>query len=445
VIDVEDLTIELTDEERDTLSGKHGAVLQKVMETVVLYAEALGAERLVDIDGPGHFVIPWASPGIAPPLEMLNELAEAGLETTQPFTLDPCSPLDFEPLGLTEAQQQQMLEMYSDQAPYDRRLLQLGLRDPDAYTCNPYVPEVGNAPELGTVVAWSESACAVFANSVLGARTNRNGAIMDLLSNLVGKTPLTGLLTDEGRRATRLVRINTAELPHPQLLGAALGRLVLADVPFIVGLDRFLGPGLNDSTRDYLQDMGAGCATYGAVGLYHVENITPEAVAQGRGLLDPRATTHVIDDPGLGDLMASFPKLWSSDGARPERCFIGCPHLSLGQMNWWSEKIHHALQECGQSRLAIDTLICTAPGVLEVFKTDVEAYDRLIDAGVKIGVTCVETLFEGGVIGDAKVVTNSTKLRAYAPAVFFPEDELLGIMVSGRIGAETAPSGEAGA
>ena len=75
MIDVEDLTIELTDEERDTLSGKHGAALQKVMETVVLYAEALGAERLVDIEGPGHFVIPWASPGIAPPLEMLHELA----------------------------------------------------------------------------------------------------------------------------------------------------------------------------------------------------------------------------------------------------------------------------------------------------------------------------------------------------------------------------------
>ena len=435
MIDVEDLTIELTDEERDTLSGEHGAVLQKVMETVVLYAEALGAERLVDIEGPGHFVIPWASPGIAPPLEMLNELAEAGLETTQPFTLDPCSPLDFEPLGLTEAQQQQMLEMYSDQAPYDRRLLQLGLRDPDAYTCNPYVPEVGNVPKLGDVLAWSESACAVFANSVLGARTNRNGAIMDLLSNLVGKTPLTGLLTDEGRRATRLVRINTTELPHPQLLGAALGRLVLADVPFIVGLDRFLGPGLNDSTRDYLQDMGAGCATYGAVGLYHVENITPEAVALGRELLDPHLTAEVIDDRVLGDLMSSFPMQWSSEGARPERCFIGCPHLSLKQLNWWSDEIHRALRACRRSRLAVDTLICTAPGVLDEFKTDVRAYDLLIDAGVKLGVTCPETLFEGGVIGDAKVVTNSTKLRAYAPAVFFPDDELLEIMVSGRIGS----------
>jgi len=440
MIDVEDLTIELTDEERDILNGNRGATLRKVMETVVRYAEALGAKRLVDIEGPGHFVIPWASPGIAPPLEMLDELAEAGLETTYPFTLDPCSPLDFEPLDLTEAQQQLVLEMYSDQAPYDRRLLQLGLRDPDAYTCNPYLPEVGNIPKEGTILAWSESACAVFANSVLGARTNRNGAIMDLLSNLVGKTPLTGLLTDEGRRATRLVQIETAELPHPQLLGAALGRLVLADVPYIVGLDRFLGPGLSDATRDYLQEMGAGCATYGAVGLFHVENITPEAVAQGRGLLDPKSTTDVIDDRVLGDLMSSFPKMWSVEGAQPERCFIGCPHLSLQQLNRWSAEIHRALEACGRSRLAVDTLICTAPGVLDEFKTDVRAYDLMIDAGVKLGVTCPETLFEGGVIGDAKVVTNSTKLRAYAPAAFFEDHELLEIMVSGEVGTTTAAS-----
>jgi len=441
MIDAEDLTIELTDEEREILGGNRGEMLQKVMETVVQYAEALGAKRLVDIEGPGHFVIPWASPGIAPPLEMLDELAEAGLETMHPFTLDPCSPLDFEPLDLTEAQQKQVLEMYKDQVSYDRRLLQLGLRDPDAYTCNPYVPEVGNTPGEGTILAWSESACAVFANSVLGARTNRNGAIMDLLSNLVGKTPLTGLLTDEGRRATRLVRVDTAELPNPQLLGAALGRLVLADVPYIVGLDRFLGPGLNDATRDYLQEMGAGCATYGAVGLYHVANITPEAVAQGRDLLETQLTAEVIDDRVLGDLMASFPKLWACAGARPERCFIGCPHLSLKQMKWWSENIHNSLEANGRNRLAVDTLICTAPGVLEEFKTDVVAHDRLIDAGVKLGVTCPETLFEGGVIGDAKVVTNSTKLRAYAPALFFPDDVLLEIMVSGQIEDRTTCGG----
>jgi len=435
MINAEQLAIDLTDDERDMLNGSHGTTVQKIMETVVRYAEALGAERLVDIEGPGHFVIPWASPGIAPPLEMLDELAEAGLETTHPFTLDPCAPLDFEPLDLSEDQQKLALEMYRDQVPYDKRLLQLGLRDTDAYTCNPYVPEVGNVPAQGEVVAWSESACAVFANSVLGARTNRNGAKMDLLCNLVGKTPLTGLLTDEGRRATRLVRVETSELPNPHLLGAALGRLVLADVPYIVGLDRFLGPGLNQATRDFLQDMGAGCATYGAVGLYHVEEITPEAVAQGRALVEEQAVTHVIDDRVLGDLRTSFPIMWAVEGARPERCFIGCPHLSLKQMLWWSDAIHCALQTRGQERLAVNTLICAAPGVLDKFKAEGDAHDCLIEAGVKLGVTCVETLFEGGVIGDAKVVTNSTKLRAYAPAIFFPDQELLEILVSGRIGS----------
>jgi predicted aconitase len=432
--DLDDLSISLTDDELDILAGKQGSTLQKVMETVVSYGEALGADRLVEIEGPGHFVIPWASPGIAPPLQMLDELAEADLATTHPFTLDPCAPLDFEPLDLTPAQQEKLKEMYRDQIPYDRRLRQLGLRDADAYTCNPYVPEVGNIPQQGTVIAWSESACAVFANSVLGARTNRNGAIMELLCNIVGKTPLTGLLTDQGRRASRLVELATTELPHPQLLGAAIGRLVLADVPYIVGLDGFLGPGLNEETQDFLQDMGAGCATYGAVGLYHAEQITPEAVAMGRDLLLPDHTRHAIDDRMLGELTISLTLPWAAEGVKPDRCFIGCPHLSLRQLYWWSERIDGALQACGRSRLTVDTLICTAPQVLEKLKADADVYQRLIAAGVKLGVTCVETLFEGDVIAGEKVVTNSTKLRAYAAAEFVPDELLLEIMVSGEIG-----------
>jgi predicted aconitase len=181
--------------------------------------------------------------------------------------------------------------------------------------------------------------------------------------------------------------------------------------------------------------MGAGCATYGAVGLYHVENITPEAVALGSELVEPDATNHVMGDRELGELRSSFPKLWSTEGARPERCFIGCPHLSFEQLQWWADRILGRLGETGRERLAIDTLICSAPAVLEKIKTDKATVARLTDAGVNLGVTCVETLFEGGVIGDAKVITNSTKLRAYAPAVFFPDDELLEIMVSGEIGS----------
>ena len=435
--DLKNLKIKLTQEEQDILQGKQGPTMQRVMKTVVLYGEALGAERLVDIEGNGHFVISWATPGIAPSLEMLEELVTTGLKTKYPFTLDPKAPLDFENLSLRPEQERLLEKLYRDQARYDERMLQLGLRDTDAYTCNPYQPEVGNIPKRDTILAWSESACAIFANSVLGARTNRNGAIIDLLTNIVGKTPLADLLTDEGRRATWLVDVKTAQLPNPQLLGAAIGRKVLADVPFIVGLDRFLGSGLSEETLDYLQEMGAACATYGAVGLYHVENMTPEAVDQGTDLLVPDHATYVIDDQELQDLMASYPVMWADKEAKPEKCFIGCPHLSLRQLYWWTNKIHSALQARGQSQLAVETIICTAPQVVHKFEADVKAYERLKRAGVKLSVTCAETLFEGGVSAGEAIVTNSNKLRAYTTARFFPDEELVEVLVSGELGGGT--------
>ena len=431
--DLENLRIRLTPEEGDILRGKQGPTMQKVMKTVVLYGEALGAERLADIEGDGHFVIPWATPGIGPPLEMLDELVAAGLKTKHPFTLDPKAPLDFENLSLSPEQERVLERMYRYQARYDERMLQLGLRDTDAYTCNPYLPQVGNIPKRGTILAWSESSCVVFANSVLGARTNRNGAIMDLLSNIVGKTPLTGLLSDEGRRATCLVEVRTAKVPHPQLLGGAIGMKVLEDVPFIVGLDRFLGPRLSEETLDYLQEMGAACATYGAVGLYHVEKITPEAVDRGTDLLAPDHATYVIDDQVLKDLMPSYPVMWADKEAKPEKCFLGCPHLSLRQLYWWTNKIHNALQAKGQRQLAVETIICAAPQVLRKFKADVEAYERLRRAGVRLSATCVETLFENELSAGEAILTNSNKLRAYTTARFFPDEELVEILVSGEI------------
>jgi len=435
--DLENLEIKLTQEEWDVLQGRQGPILQKVMETVVLYGEALGAERLVDIEGDGHFVIAYAIPGIAPSLEMLDELVAAGLKTKFPFTLDPKPPLDFENWWLSPEQVQLLKQMYHDQERYDEKMLQLGLRDSDACTCTPYLPQVGNIPQRDAILAWSESACAIFANSVLGARTNKNGAIMDLMCGIVGKTPLAGLLTNEGRRATWLIEVNTEKLPPPQLLGAAIGRKVLADVPFIVGLDRFLGSGLNIETRDYLHEMGAACATAGAVGLFHVENITPEAIDYGRDLLVPDYKTHFINDQQLQDLLVSYPVMWADKDAKPEKCFIGCPHLSRQQLNWWADRIHSILQARSQSQLAVKTTFCAAPQVLREFKTDVKAYERLESAGVKLSVGCPMQLFDNDLSAGEAIVTNSNKLRAYTTARFFPDEELVEILVSGELGGGT--------
>ena len=436
---LENLNIKLTPEERGILRGKQGPTMQKVMKTVVLYGEALGAERLVDIEGDGHFVITYAIPGIAPSMEMLDELVAAGLKTKHPFTLDPKPPLDFENWWLSPEQVQILEQMYQDQERYDERMLQLGLRDAQACTCTPYLPEVGNIPQRGDILAWSESACAIFANSVLGARTNKNGAIMDLLCAIIGKAPLAGLLTDEGRRATWLVEVRTKELPLPQLLGAAIGMMCLADVPFVVGLDRLLGPGLSEETHDYLHEMGAACATAGAVGLFHVENITPEAIDYGTDLLVPDHATYVVDDEELQDLLASYPVLWLNKGAKPEKCFVGCPHLSRQQLHWWADSIQSALQARNQTdafyprQLAVKTTLCAAPQVLHKFKADVEAYERLERAGVKFSVGCPMQLFDNDLSVGEAILTNSNKLRAYTAARFFPDEELVEILVNGEI------------
>jgi hypothetical protein len=430
---LDNLSIKLTQEEEDILSGHQGPVMAKVMQSVVLYAEALGAERLVEIQGPGHFVIPWSSPGIAPPIEMLEELVAAGLKTKFPFTLDPRPPFDFENLSLSSAEEEAINDMYKDQTRYDELIVQLGLRDEDAYTCNPYQPEVGNIPEPGTVLAWSESACAVYANSVLAARTNRNGAIMDLLSNIAGKTPYTGLITDEGRRANWLVEVATEDLPNPHLLGAAIGEKVQIGVPYINGLDRFLGSGISEENLDYLQEMGAIIATYSAVDLYHVENITPEAVEHDRDLLLPAHSIYKISDDEIHSQLSSYPLLWSEGETMPEKCYIGCPHLSLRQLNWWSENIHKALQKKDQDRVSVETTLCAAPQVLREFKSQGEAYAKLMDSGLKLSPTCSETIFETGLCTGKPIITNSNKLRAYTTARFFNDEELVEILVSGEI------------
>ena len=430
---LENLNIKLSQEELDLLHGSQGSTMQKVMKTVVLYGEALEAERLADIEGPGHFVIPWSSPGIAPPLELLEELADAGLKTKFPFTLDPRPPFDFENLFVRPEEEAAIEAMYCNQARYDELMIQLGLRDQDAYTCNPYQPEVGNIPVRDAVLAWSESACAVYANSVLGARTNRNGAIMDILTNIVGKTPLAGLLTDEGRKATWLVEIMTEKQPTPQLLGAAIGLKVLEDVPYIVNLDRYLNPELDADTTDFLQEMGTACATYGAVGLFHVENITPEAVDFGKDLLVPGFQTYVIDEHELQKLFDSFPLLRTDENAKPERCYIGCPHLSLHQLYWWANAIHVALQVHKKKHLEIDTVLCAAPKVLELFKKDGSVYLQLKEAGIKFSPACSETIFETRLCSGRPILTNSTKLRAYTTARFMPDEVLVEALVTGKV------------
>ena len=154
--------------------------------------------------------------------------------------------------------------MYSKQADYDRQLKTLGIMADDAYTCTCYMDEVGNIPNEGDILSWAESSAVVYANSVLGARCNRNSGILDLFGSIVGCVPYFGLLTDDGRKADWLIEVRTSSRPEAQLLGSAIGMKVMEQVPYVTGLDRYFSE-LDDEAKAYFKDFGDRAYIYGVL------------------------------------------------------------------------------------------------------------------------------------------------------------------------------------
>lgn len=425
--------MKLTDEEKEILEGKQGKVMQKALESVVLYGEAFEAKRLLPIDDPVHLVTSFGLAGLETVFDMVDELIDAGLKTKKPFTADP-RPIDYDNVECTEIQKKIFNQMYGNQERYEAQLKKLGLKDDNAFTCTCYMPEVGNIPQAGQVLSWAESSAVVYANSVLGARTNRNSGVIELLCGIVGRVPEFGLVTDEGRRAKWLIELKTSTLPNAQVLGSAIGMKVVEDVPYIVGLDKFLGKELNNKTLDYLKDMGAASASNGAVGLYHVENITPEAVQQGKSLLSEDYRIYSIDDDELKRVIDSYPILWKDLNAKPTVCFIGCPQLSLGQIYDWIEKISDRLSKAGKDKVSINTILCAAPDVISQFKSDEKQYKKLTNMGLHLTYICPLMYMSNPECAKQPIITNSNKLRTYSTARFFLDDHVLDIIINGYIG-----------
>ena len=219
----------LTKEQQALLDGEQGETMAKVVKTLVMYGEAFGAERMVPITSQyGHTVISFGIGVMKPVYELYDQLLAAGAVSKQPFSADP-RPLD-KNIPSSLLQNIVFKFMYSQQAHYENQLRQLGLMDKNAYTCACYLPQAGNVPKRGEILSWAESSAVVYANSVLGARCNRNSGIIELMGSIAGFVPEFGLLTDDGRRADWIVEVRTSKLPDAQLLGSAVGMKVLEDV-----------------------------------------------------------------------------------------------------------------------------------------------------------------------------------------------------------------------
>ena len=414
----------LTDEQQAILNGSRGETMAKVMKTLVMYGETFGADKMVPVTSQyNHLVTSFGLKMMKPVFDLMQQLIDAGAVSGQKFSVDP-RPLD---KNVPANFLQNFIFnnfMYSKQESYEKQLQELGLMNDDAFTCACYLDQVGNSPKKGEVLSWAESSTVVYANSVLGARCNRNSGIMDIMGSIAGFVPHFGLLTDEGRKATWIVQVKTSKKPEAQLLGSAIGMKVMEDVPFITGMEAWLGTELNDENCAYLKDFGAATASNGAVGLYHIENLTPEAKELGASLVAPGAKVYIIDDAELKRVQENYPVIWKDPNAKPKLCFIGCPHMSLQQLKDWTVAVEKGLKEGGNQKVLIPTVFTTAPAVKEEFE-QTEYAARLKATGVILSYICPLMYMNNPLAGKMPVITCSNKLRTYTTARYYTEAEIL--------------------
>ena len=424
--------MKLTPEQQAMLNGEKGETMAKVVKTLVMYGDAFGAERMVPVTSKyGHTVISFGLKAIKPVYELYDQLIDAGLTSAQKFTADPRPIDDNIPTSLLEDIVFKKI-MYTHQASYEEQLKKLGIKGEDDYTCTCYMDEVGNKPAKGEVLSWAESSAVVYANSVLGARCNRNSGIIELMGSVAGFVPEFGLLTDEGRKATWIIEVKCEKKPEAQLLGSAIGMKVMEEVPYIKGLDKWLGTELTDGVCAYLKDFGAATASNGSVGLYHIENLTPEAREQGEALIKEGAQVYVIDDAELERVKESYPIIWKNKDAKPELCFIGCPHMSVQQLKDWTDAIEEKLRANGLSKVTVPTVFTAAPAVIKALEGTVYL-DKLATYGVVVSYICPLMYMNNPLCKKKAVITCSNKLRTYTSARYYTEAEILDI-ITGKEG-----------
>ena len=414
----------LTPEQQAILDGSKGEVMAKVMKTLVMYGDTFGAEKMVPVTSKyNHLVTSFGLKMMGPTFELMQKLIDAGAISQQEFSVDP-RPVDKKVPANFLMNFIFNKIMYTKQASYEKQLEQLGLMNEDAFTCACYLDQVGNTPEKGEILSWAESSAVVYANSVLGARCNRNSGIMDIMGSIAGFVPYFGLLTDEGRKATWVVKVQCKNKPEAQLLGSAIGMKVMEDVPYVMGMEKWLGTELNDTNKAYLKDFGAATASNGAVGLYHIAGLTPEAKEIGEALIAEGAQEYIIDDAELKRVQDNYPVMWKNKDAAPKLCFVGCPHMSMQQLIDWTDNVAAELKKNGLQKVTIPTVFTTAPAVRKAFEKT-ERYEKLTSMGIVLSSICPLMYMNNPLAGKMPVITCSNKLRTYTTARFYTEDEIL--------------------
>lgn len=389
----------LTKEQEQMLAGDHGEVLERNFRLLVRLGEIYGADRMIPVGSVQVAGVSYKSIG-DPGLEFLEDLAAKGARVKVPTTLNPpgMDLVDWKELGFPEDFAEKQLRIID-------AFRKMGITM--TATCTPYL--VGNRPGFGEHIAWSESSAVSFANSVLGARTNREGGPSALAAALCGVTPNYGLHLDEKRKPNFLVKVS-AELKDNADFGALgyhVGKIVKDGVPYFRDIKH--------AEADQLKSLGAAMAASGAVALYHVEGITPEA--------------HLFETTGLdtievGDKEIEETYKTLNTGKSADIIILGCPHASLNEIETLANKLKG-------KRLRKQLWICTSRAIKEN-ATRMGFTESIEKAGGKVVADTCTVVSPIERMGYRTTAVNSGKAANYLPGfckqqvIFMRLDDLLG-------------------
>ncbi len=381
----------LTEKEQAFLDGKHGPGLKKAMEILVALGKIYGAKDMVLVSSAQIAGVSYKNIG-DPGLEFLTDWAEQNARAHVPAFMNPAG-IDrqlWRQLGFPEEFAQKQLKIIEV-------LKRMGVRA--TLTCTPY--HIGIVPQKGEHIAWSESSAVSYANSVLGARTNREGGPSALAAAFCGRSPRFGLHLHENRLATHriLVKCEVKSSADFGLLGYWIGKQVGSGIPFFQGLSL---PEDESERTTCLKALGAAMAASGAVALYHIEGFTPEAAAYGERIVQPHA--HSIEITSLDEARTML----NQHGDRIDLVALGCPHVSLDELKEIARII-------GNRGLKKPLWIATSAIVREDARAQ-GILDAIEQAGGRVlADTCmvVAPLEE---MGMKFIATNSAKAATYLPS-----------------------------
>jgi len=304
--------MQLTNEEQEMLSGKHGNAAKKSMEILAALGEIFGAKRFVPVTSVQVSGVSYDNLGDAG-LEFLEELAKDGKVRVY-TTLNPAG-MDLEnwqALGISK-------EFAEKQIKVIQAFAKMGIQT--TCTCTPYL--IGNRPKKGENIAWGESSAVTFANSVLGAKTNREGGPSALAAAITGKTPEYGLHLEENRQASVLVEVN-AELNDDTdfgALGYVLGKKIGNKITLLKGIKK--------ATEDQLKSLSAALPSWGGASVFHIEGITPNKTTT------PNEKVTITQEE-----LNNAKKEMNDDGEEVDFVLIGCPHCSIDELKRVSDLLN---------------------------------------------------------------------------------------------------------